>query len=338
MFRRAQDPGAQDMEGPVSDVRIQDDHAETAALSLPPEVQATPDQDVASGADEEAGAAAEPAAEGVSEEAAASEAAVSKVGIEIAAEPAEDAEPADAEAHVTEPDPLEALRAAVITGCERLNQASQGADADFIRGQLEELRARVMTVRPADLTPRSGLGGLFDSRKKRLARFRDHVTDLAPSISTAAVKLRDAAAELTRRNGTLNELHQGLLNAVAELDEALMAFPERADSTRDEGLKHLPLTRMIQNVDARLAQTAGQVAGAAMEWRDDLLRALGADGKKLAPLRRVQPDQDVLNRACEGLLSGIDQAEAALTAAAARRDEVLQRLGRTLAAARGEAV
>ena len=201
------------------------------------------------------------------------------------------------------PGPLEGLRAAVIAGCERLNQACQGADADFIRGQLEDLRARVGAVRPTELTPRTGLGGLFDSRKKRVARFRDHVTDLAPSISTAAVKLRDAAAELARRNG---------------------------------GLKHLPLTRMIQNVDARLAETAGQAAEAAMGWRDDLLRALGADGKKLAPLRRVHPDQSALNQACEALLSVIDRAEAAVTAARARRDEVMARLDRTLAAARGE--
>lgn len=305
----------------MSDVRTQDDHVETAVLSAPPEVQAPPDQAVAP----------EPAIEAVSQEVAAPVAAVPPADVDVADDPAQDAEPA------AEPGPLEGLRAAVIAGCERLHQACQGADADFIRGQLEDLRGRVMTVRPADLTPRTGLAGLFDSRKKRLARFRDHATDLAPSISTAAVKLRDAAAELARRNGALNEHHQGLLNAVTALDEALMAFPERADPARDEGLKHLPLTRMIQNVDARLAQTAGQVAEAAIDWRDDLLRALGADGKKLAPLRRVQPDQDALSRACEALLSGIDQAEAALTAAAARRDEVMQRLGRTLAAARGEA-
>jgi hypothetical protein len=240
------------------------------------------------------------------------------------------------EAGVAEPGPLEGLRAAVIAGCERLNQTCQGADADFIRGQLEDLRARVMTVRPAELTQRTGLGGLFDSRKKRLARFRDHVTDLAPSISTAAVKLRDAAAELARRNGALNEHHHGLLSAITELDEVLMAFPERADAARDGGLKHLPLTRMVQNVDARLAETAGHVAEAAMAWRDDLLRSLGADGKKLAPLRRVHPDQGVLNQACEALLSTIDRAEAALTAARTRRDEVMARLDRTLAATRGD--
>lgn len=315
-FYRAQGPGAQDMEGVVSDVRTQDDHVETAVLSA---------------------VAPEPAIEAVSQEVAAPEAAVPPVDVDVdvADDPAQDAESAAEPA--AGPDPLEGLRAAVIAGCERLHQACQGADADFIRGQLEDLRGRVMTVRPADLTPRTGLAGLFDSRKKRLARFRDHASDLAPSISTAAVKLRDAAAELARRNGALNEHHQGLLNAVTALDEALMAFPKRADPARDEGLKHLPLTRMIQNVDARLAQTAGQVAEAAIGWRDDLLRALGADGKKLAPLRRVQPDQDALSRACEALLSGIDQAEAALTAAAARRDEVMQRLGRTLAAARGEA-
>jgi hypothetical protein len=236
----------------------------------------------------------------------------------------------------TEQGPLDGLRAAVIAGCERLNQTCQGADADFIRGQLEDLRARVATVRPAELTPRTGLGGLFDSRKKRLSRFRDHVTDMAPSISTAAVKLRDAAAELARRNGALNEHHQGLLNAITELDEALMAFPEQADAARDGGLKHLPLTRMVQNVDARLADAAGQAAEAAMGWRDDLLRALGADGKKLTPLRRVNPDQGALNQACEALLSVIDRAEGALTAARARRDEVMARLDRTLAAARGE--
>lgn len=236
-----------------------------------------------------------------------------------------------------DPGPLEGLRAAVIAGCERLNQTCQGADADFIKGQLEDLRARVSTVRPSELTPRAGLAGLFDSRKKRLARFRDHVTDLAPAISTAAVKLRDAAAELARRNGALNEHHQALLGAITELDEALMAFPERADAARDGGLKHLPLTRMVQNVDARLADAASQAAEAAMGWRDDLLRSLGADGKKLAPLRRVNVDQGALNQACEVLLSVIDRAEAALNAARQRRDEVTARLDRTLAAARGEA-
>ena len=254
-------------------------------------------------------------------------------------EPAVDAPAEETPAPAEEPagpGPLEGLRAAVIAGCESLHQACQGADADFIRGQLQDLRARVAGVRPAELTPRTGLGGLFDSRKKRLARFRHHVTDLTPSISTAAVKLRDAAAELARRNSALNEQHQGLLAAITELDEALLAFPERADPARDGGLKHLPLTRMVQNVDARLAETAGQVAEAAMGWRDDLLKALGADGKKLTPLRRVNPDQGALNQACEALLSTIDRAETALTAARARRDEVMARLDRTLAAARGD--
>ncbi|MFN4296726.1 MAG: hypothetical protein ACK4FB_07765 [Brevundimonas sp.] len=248
---------------------------------------------------------------------------------------ATDKSPAPSEASA-DPGPLESLRAAVIAGCERLNQTCQGADADFIRGQLQDLRLRVASVRPAELTPRSGLGGLFDSRKKRLARFRHHVTDLAPSISTAAVKLRDAAAELARRNGALNAHHQGLLDAITGLDEALMAFPERADPARDGGLKHLPLTRMVQNVDARLAEIAGQAAEAATGWRDDLLKALGADGKKLTPLRRVNPDQAALHQACEALLSAIDRAEAAVIAAGARRDEIMARMDRTLTAVRGD--
>ena len=300
----------------MSDVRTED-HPGDATESVVAEPEETAAETVAGeGADADA-----------SDEANAAEAAV-----EEAAEETPDA--ADAP---PDPGPLEGLRAAVIAGCESLNHTCQGVDADFIRGQLEDLRARVLSVRPAELTPRTGLGGLFDSRKKRLSRFRHHVTDLAPSISTAAVKLRDAAAELARRNGALNEHHQGLLTAITELDEALMAFPERADPARDGGLKHLPLTRMIQNVDARLAETAGQVAEAAMTWRDDLLKALGADGKKLTPLRRVNPDQGALNQACEALLSVIDRAEAGLTAAKARRDEVMARLDRTLAAARGDA-
>ena len=300
----------------MSDVRTEEkpvDVTDSAVIETEEAAVAETTADETAGADTvDEAAAGEPAAEDVADET-----------------PAADEAPAD-------PGPLDGLRAAVIAGCERLNQTCQGADADFIRGQLEDLRARVATVRPAELTPRTGLGGLFDSRKKRLSRFRDHVTDLAPSISTAAVKLRDAAAELARRNDALNAHHQGLLTAITELDEALMAFPERADAARDGGLKHLPLTRMVQNVDARLAETAGQVAEAAMGWRDDLLKALGADGKKLTPLRRVNPDQGALNQACEALLSVIDRAEAALTAAKARRDEVMARLDRTLAAARGE--
>ena len=271
----------------------------------------------------------------VADEAIAAEPPAEAEGDEPPVEPTAEDTPVVSETPL-DPGPLEGLRAAVIAGCESLHQTCQGADADFIRGQLDDLRARVASVRPAELTPRTGLGGLFDSRKKRLSRFRHHVADLAPSISTAAVKLRDAAAELARRNDALNAHHQGLLTAITELDEALMAFPERADAARDGGLKHLPLTRMVQNVDARLAETAGQVAEAAMGWRDDLLKALGADGKKLTPLRRVNPDQGALNQACEALLSVIDQAEAALTAAKARRDEVMARLDRTLAAARGE--
>ena len=299
----------------MSDVRTEErpvDVTEAVTEMEEATVAETPADETAGADTVEEAASAEPAADDAADET-----------------PAADEAPAD-------PGTLEGLRAAVIAGCERLNQACQGADADFIRGQLEDLRARVGAVRPTELTPRTGLGGLFDSRKKRVARFRDHVTDLAPSISTAAVKLRDAAAELARRNGALNEHHQGLLTAITELDEALMAFPERGDPARDGGLKHLPLTRMIQNVDARLAETAGQAAEAAMGWRDDLLRALGADGKKLAPLRRVHPDQSALNQACEALLSVIDRAEAAVTAARARRDEVMARLDRTLAAARGE--
>ena len=206
----------------MSDVRTEEkplDVTDSAVIETEEAAVAETTADETAGADTvDEAAAGEPAAEDVADET-----------------PAADEAPAD-------PGPLDGLRAAVIAGCERLNQTCQGADADFIRGQLEDLRARVATVRPAELTPRTGLGGLFDSRKKRLSRFRDHVTDLAPSISTAAVKLRDAAAELARRNDALNAHHQGLLTAITELDEALMAFPERADAARDGGLKHLPLT------------------------------------------------------------------------------------------------
>lgn len=240
------------------------------------------------------------------------------------AEPAPDPEP--------DPSPLDGLRATVIAACERLGQASRSAEIDFIRGQLGDLRALVASVRPGELTPRRGLGGLFDSRRKRLARFRAHVIDLAPAVGTALVKLRDAAAEIGRRNGALNPEHETLRGALAELDAAA---PDGGDAAREAGTRHLALTRMIQNVDARLAETAAGVGAAAQAWRDDMLKALGADGRKLQPLKRVQVDQGALSAACENLIAAIDRAEAALNPARARRDEVMARMARALDTARG---
>lgn len=231
------------------------------------------------------------------------------------------------------PSPLDGPRAAVIAACERLGQAVRAADIDFIRGQLGDLRAGVAAVRPAELTPRRGLAGLFDSPRRRLARFREHVIDLAPSVATATVKLRDAAAAIERRNAALNTEHEALRGALAELDAAAAGRPDPAARA---GADHLALARMIQNVDARLAQATDQLSSAAQAWRGRILEALGADGQKLRPLKWVRVDQGALGEGCEALLAAIDRAEAALAPARARRDDVTARMAAALDAARAE--
>lgn len=231
------------------------------------------------------------------------------------------------------PSPLDGPRAAVIAACERLVQAARTTDIDFIRGQLGDLRARVAAVRPAELTPRRGLAGLFDSPRRRLARFREHVIDLAPSVATATVKLRDAAAAIERRNAALNTEREALRGALAELDAA---GAERPDPAARTGVRHLALVRMIQNVDARLAQATDQLSAAAQSWRGQVLESLGVDGQKLRPLKRVRVDQGLLNEGCEALLAAVDGAESALAPARARRDDVMARMNGALDAARSE--
>ncbi len=274
---------------------------------------------------------------------------VTESGTDAAPDPAEaviqDGEPAqavdgapdqDADAQGDEPETtpplLDGPRAAIIAACERLGQAVRGADIDFIRGQIGDLRARVAAVRPAELTPRRGLAGLFDSPRRRLARFREHVIDLAPSVATATVKLRDAAAAIERRNAALNTEHEALRGALGELDAA----DGRTDPSARTGTDHLALVRMIQNVDARLAQTTDQLSAAAQTWREQVLETLGADGRKLRPLKRVRVDQGALNEGGEALLAAIDRAEAALAPARARRDDIMARMAGALDAARNE--
>lgn len=235
----------------------------------------------------------------------------------------------------------EPARAAALERLERALGAVRTGDLTEAAAQLTHARSVLQDLTPADLATRKGLGGLFDSRGRRLRNFRNRFTSAAAGLADVAKDMAERIEGVTRRNSALDSAWDGLRDAVGDLDTHLSAVFSRLNPAetgepsplqqrgtalgagREAALRTLPLIRRVQNTDARLVESLALCRQGIDGWRDDWKDALGLAGRRP---KRVRPDQTRLARTRDTLLARIDGALAELDTARSRRVEIAARI------------
>lgn len=237
-----------------------------------------------------------------------------------------------------------AAHAAAVECIDRALGAARAGDPTDAADELARVRAMVEALRPQALEPRRGLAGLFDSRGKRLKRFRETYRDAAARLTDSAAVLTGRIEAAGRRSDALDSAWAEVRDAVVDLDAHLAAAARRLtghapaedgaahplearkaalDACRLAALGSLPLIRGSQNADARTSEALRTCGAGLTAWRDDWRDALGLSGKRP---RRVRPDGERLTRSRDQVLIQIDRALAELKSLATRRADVESRL------------
>lgn len=237
----------------------------------------------------------------------------------------------------------EPARAAAVEHIDRALTTARADSLEAATAALSLIRSRIEALRPDALEPRRGLAGLFDSRGKRLNRFRELFREAADRLTDSGSALADRIEGAARRATALDAVWAEIRDAVADLDAHLAAAARRLsghaptedaphplesrkatlDACRAAALQSLPLIRGSQNADARTSEALKSCTDGLAAWRDDWRDALGVSGKRP---RRIRPDKDRLARSREQALARLDRTMGELTALAARRSDVERRL------------
>jgi hypothetical protein len=211
---------------------------------------------------------------------------------------------------------------------------------------IHHLRAGLDSLNPADLEPRKGLGGLFDSRKRRLKAFRERFAEVTRTLAESLDDLQVRVGAVTRRSGVLEQLWTEIRHGVLEMDDFVAAClrkiapaPDpaagnalhpvhqrghRLADARDAAVRLLPQVRVGQNADGQAARRLKMACDAMIEWHhewaDNLgVRALGVKGSKKP--KKVAPDQARLITSRATVLAMLDAAAREVEIARQRRVE-----------------
>lgn len=265
-----------------------------------------------------------------------------------------------------DPDSIAALGARaqgeVVACIEQLREAGRGGDFSECADLVRHLRNRLNQLDPSTLRTRTGLGGLFDSRGRRLKRFRKRFIVAVREAAAAASDLGARTRRMLEGGATLDALHDRTRAVVLEIEACIEAgrtrLAEMAPTAPADGdaaapgpslreqlsarldalaglravaLNQLPLVRMAQNAGACAADALDKAMAAMAGWREDWGQALGMERPG-----RVRPDPEGLARARQAVEAVLDRAEATLEAARARLGEAEQRMVRNLRTARGD--
>lgn len=126
----------------------------------------------------------------------------------------------------TEVDPAafgEAALADLISRIDGLLAEARAGDLAEAEGLLAHARDRLSGLEPAELTPRRGLAGWFDSRKARLRRFRAAYGDTARALTAGAEDIGALGSGVERRLGSVEDRANALRAAITELDAWIIA-------------------------------------------------------------------------------------------------------------------
>jgi hypothetical protein len=221
-------------------------------------------------------------------------------------------------------------RQTAIAVCDRIRAETRSGELTEAFAVLVHLRAGLGRLDPQALEPRRGLGGLFDSRKRRLKAFRARFAEATRTLSESLDDLQVRITAMTRRSRVLDTLWEELRAAILDLDgcAALALHPSgspahverghRLADARDAALRVLPSVRVAQNADGQALHRLKLVCDALMEWNADWTRALGMQGKKP---RKVRPDLPQMTTSRETVMAMVDAAAREAELARARRVE-----------------
>jgi hypothetical protein len=210
---------------------------------------------------------------------------------------------------------------------------------------IHHLRAGLVSLNPADLNTRRGIGGLFDSRKRRLRTFRARFGEVTRTLAESLDDLQVRIGAVNRRSGTLEQLWTDIRHGVLEMDDFVAAclrkiapVPEagsealhpvhqrghRLADARDAALRLLPQVRVGQNADGQAARRLKMACDAMIEWHhewaDNLgVRAIGVKASKKQ--KKAAPDQARLTTSRDTVLSMLDAAAREVEIARQRRVE-----------------
>lgn len=202
----------------------------------------------------------------------------------------------------------ERARLEVAASVQRILAEVRSSEAMEAADLLRRVASLVDAKDPARLEVR-GVARFFIGRRRRLAVFRAQFKDAAALLDTAAGDLSERAERLSRRASSLDRLHGQAKTFILELDAYLDAgrmakagaHGEDADTlelietrlkalaeARGCAIEQLSLVRVIQNVDAPLADAIAGAARAARRWAADWTELLGLTPDRRG--KRIRPD------------------------------------------------
>lgn len=221
-------------------------------------------------------------------------------------------------------------RLAAAAAADRIRAETRSGELTEALAVLVHLRAGLGRLDPASLLTRRGLGGLFDSRKRRLKAFRARFAEATRTLSESLDDLQIRINAMTRRSSVLDGMWEDLRVAILDVDacatltlhpsgpEAHVERGHRLADARDAALRILPGVRVVQNADARALYRLELVCDALIEWNADWTQALGMQGRKR---KNVRPDQSRLATSRDTVIAMVEAAAREAEVARARRVE-----------------
>ena len=203
----------------------------------------------------------------------------------------------------------ERARKDVLAGIERLLTEVRTNPLGDAADKLKGAQGRIEKLDPNELEPRGGLDNLFNGRTSRLHRFRRAFEGVGHALQELSAELGARAKKVEGQSGALNGLHEQARTLILELDAYLDAgrarlaearaaagdaAPEPADRlaarldelnrTRSAALHQLPLIRLVQNVEAFLADDLTRARASLDAWRASWTELLGiGQGDRVRP-------------------------------------------------------
>ena len=244
----------------------------------------------------------------------------------------------------------ERSRTAVRDCLDRVLAEARTGDLTEAVARLDHLVSCIEGLRPRDLVPRSGLGGLFDSRNGRLKRFRGAFQAAVRTVGDTLAEIEERLKGVESRGQAMEGALQALRDGVREINghvqvalEALVPPPvagESEDAPKDpqaalrtrvddldrhraSGVTALPCIRAVQNADAWATDALRRAAPAFSHWQEDWTARLGLDRKRP---RKVRPDVSELEALRDQLLATLQRIRADVSAALDRRKAQVARL------------
>ncbi|CAN5136508.1 hypothetical protein BH10PSE2_BH10PSE2_05000 [soil metagenome] len=231
----------------------------------------------------------------------------------------------------------EDARKVLIAVTDRVRAEMRSGELTEALAVLHHLRAGLDSLHPSALVTRRGIGGLFDSRKRRLKNFRLRFAEATRTLSESLDDLQVRIGAMTRRSSVMDRLWADMRRAIVEADAFVAAAFTDAPTTeigpghsghrladaRDAGLRVLPQVRVAQNADGLAAHRLKLACDAMLEWHHEWSAGLGV-GPKRAKVSR--PDNDRLATSRDTVLAMLDAATREVDVARQRRLEADARI------------